>query len=178
MYDEITMCYNKWFENIISRDLIYKKRVRNKFLFPRLKSIYLTINDKSVLRTSRSVFFSMVILEILINQKSKLCLTKKSIAAFRLQKSSPVGSLLTLRKQNKELFLSILLFFIFPKMNIATIILNRNNLNIGVKTLISISQLGFLKNFFLNKYGFNINLNFNGTNISFFLNGLQLKKNQ
>lgn len=163
-----------WDKNILAKDLIYKKRYKNLFNLPSLNNICLKMNNKKTIQNSQNIFLPFAILEILTNQKPKMCFAKKSIANFKIQKKMPLGCKLTLRKSKKESFLELFIFFIFSKIHLQ-IRQNRYSFNVGIKNLLFIPQLSIINNFNLNDFGFNIAFNFNTQNFILFLSGFQLK---
>jgi large subunit ribosomal protein L5 len=163
-----------WEKKILTKDLIYKKKLTNVFDLPILNKICLKMNNKKTIQNSQNVFFSFAVLEVLTNQKPKVCFAKKSIANFKVQKKMPLGCKITLRKYRKNSFLELFLFFVLPKIDFK-IKQNEYNFNIGIKNLLFIPQLAIIHNFNLNDFGFNIAFNFSVKNFSLFLSGFQIK---
>nr|YP_009476673.1 ribosomal protein L5 [Storeatula sp. CCMP1868]AVM81166.1 ribosomal protein L5 [Storeatula sp. CCMP1868] len=164
----------KWIKNIISKDLIYKKCFKNNFQFPILKDIRLTMNSKNVIQNSRNIFFCFAILEVLSNQTPKVCLARKSISNFKIQKNMPLACMITLRRDKKELFFQLFLAFLLPRLQLR---LDKNvcSTNIGIKTLLFIPQFTIINNYSLDNFGFNITFNYNVKDFFLILSGLQLE---
>jgi ribosomal protein L5 len=164
----------KWNKNVFTKDLIYKKNFKNIFNLPYLKNICLKINNKKTIQNTQNIFLSFAILQLLTNQTPKVCSAKKSIANFKLQKRMPLSCKLTLRKNKKNLFLQLFLFFILPKISFC-LRKNSYSFNIGIKSLLFIPQFAIINNLNLNDFGFNISFNFNTQDFDLILSGLQIK---
>ncbi len=169
------MHIEKWNNKVISKDLIYKKYLKNIFEIKFIDSICLKFNTKQTIKNSQNIFFCLGILEVLTNQKAKLCFAKKSIANFKVHKKMPLSSKITLRKEKKNVFFNLVLLFLFSKINFQ-IKQNKHNFNIAVKNLFIMPQLSIMHNFNLNDFGFNISFNSKINYIDLFLSGFQIKK--
>ena len=165
-----------WIKKVISKDLIYKKKISNSHKLTNFKKVCIKMNDNKTIQNIKNIFLSISILEILTNQKSKICFSKKSIANFKTQKKAPVGCLVTLRKKNKESFLQFLMFFILPKLDSKMIKKDSLFLNIGVKDIFFIPQLSITNNNFSNYFGFGLSLLFDNKNFFLLLSSLQFKQ--
>lgn len=163
-----------WYKRILTKDFIYKRKISNIFDLPNLDKICLKMNNKKTIQNTQNIFLSFSFLEVLTNQKPKICLAKNSIANFKVQKKMPLSCKLTLRKKNKDLFLQLFLYFIFPRIEMS-IRKNKSNFDVGIKNLLFIPQLAIINSFSLNDFGFNISFNFNSKDLDLFLSGLQVK---
>jgi large subunit ribosomal protein L5 len=165
-----------WLKKIISKDLIYKKKISNNHKLINLKKICVKMNNNKTAQNIKNIFLSISIVEILTNQKSKISFTKKSISDFNIQKKSPVGCIVTLRKKNKEKFLQFLILFVFPKLDLKQIKKGLSFLNIGVENIYLLPQLSIINNYLLNSLGFSLSFIFDSNILFFMLSSLQLKK--
>lgn len=165
----------KWNKNIIIKDLIYKKNFKHTYSFPCIDNICLKMNNKKTIQNSQNIFFSFAILQILTNQKPKVCFAKKSVANFKVQKKMPLSCRMTLRRNLKYSFLQLFLYFMYPRLQLQ-LKKNERSLNIGIKNLLFIPQLAIINNFSLNDFGFNISFNFTTQDVELFLSAFQIKQ--
>tara|TARA_Y100000385_G_C13089434_1_gene638011 strand:+ start:2119 stop:2658 length:540 start_codon:yes stop_codon:yes gene_type:complete len=170
--------FENWNKRILTKDLIYKKKFKNFFQLPFLKKICLKMNNKKTIQNSQNIFFSIAILEIVTNQKARVCFAKRSIANFKIQKGMPLGCNLTLRKKKKLDFLRFFLFFVYPRIYV-NIKRNKNSFNIGLKNLLFLPQLNIIhNNFNLNEFGFNVSFDFNTEHFLLYCSGFQIRRNK
>jgi large subunit ribosomal protein L5 len=147
-----------WYQQIISKDLIYKLNPTNVFKIDQLKKLALTCNTNIAVDDPKNVVFTLVLLELLCNQKSKIIRAKKSIAAFRLRQFVPLGSKITLRNKKIYYWLDLLFSVIQPKLP-EVIFLNANLkekmafLGVGLPSVFVFPQLSQENNCFLKDLG-------------------------
>jgi len=89
-----------WYKNIVSVDLIYKLNPTNSHEIIKLKNITLKSTINTSVSEPKDIIFGLVILELLSNQKAEVLKTRKSIAAFKIRKSVPISSKVTIRSKN------------------------------------------------------------------------------
>jgi large subunit ribosomal protein L5 len=106
-----------WYDLIVSKDLIYKLNSKSVFKIDRLNKLVLTCNTNDAVEDSKNVVFTLVLLELLANQKPKIIRAKKSVATFKLRKFSPLGAKVTLRNIKMYAWIDILIFIIQPKLS-------------------------------------------------------------
>lgn len=93
---------------------------------PRVRKFLLTSLIKASQNTKR-IFLLFSGMQLFLNIKGYVLLTKLSSAFLKLQKGLPLGSKVTLSKNRSLLFLQFLIFNLFPQMGLfASIKFNRS----------------------------------------------------
>ena len=79
----------------------------------------------------KSLLFNLSSLQLILNLKGFVILTRKSNASVKFQKGQPLGSRITLNKRRSFLFLQFLILNLFPKMNLTNFFkVNKKELNL------------------------------------------------
>jgi large subunit ribosomal protein L5 len=105
-----------WYNLTVSKDLIYKLNRKNILKIDHLNKLVLTCNTNDAVEDSKNVIFTLVLLELLANQKPKIIRAKKSVASFKLRKFSPLGAKVTLRNKKMYAWIDLFIFIIQPKL--------------------------------------------------------------
>tara|TARA_B100000795_G_scaffold261930_1_gene239252 strand:+ start:897 stop:1451 length:555 start_codon:yes stop_codon:yes gene_type:complete len=136
-----------WGKNTVSIDLIYKLNLSNLHEMNCLRSVVLKSTVNSSVGEPKDIVFGLVVLELLSNQKAKVLRTRKSIAAFKTRKFTPISSKVTIRSKNLHDFLDFLVCIVLPKLaqfkelNKNNLVTSRKSLSVGFANLAIFPQL-------------------------------------
>lgn len=95
--------------------------VSNVHKIPRIRKFLLTSLIK-VSQNTQGIFLLLSGMQLFLNIKGYVLLTKMSSALLKLQKGLPIGSKVTLSKNRSLLFLQFLIFNLFPQMGLFALI--------------------------------------------------------
>ena len=123
-----------------------------------------------IISTPTLLLYTNLILRVLTTQQSKICFAKKSIFNFKLRKGYPVGTYVTLRRDNLYKFLNYLIFIIFPNILVTEtkFYLKTDNfgyLNFTLKDVFLFPLLTFHANIFPYQFCLNVTLSLKSNNL-------------
>lgn len=108
--------YQWYFQNIASRDLLYKLQFENINQIPQIQGISLNISTQESLIDRKRILPYIAGLQIVSGQKLKRTYAKKSIAGFKLRSGQLLGAAGNLRRQKMYSFLDKLVTIVLPKI--------------------------------------------------------------
>jgi large subunit ribosomal protein L5 len=171
-----------WQEFILKKDYTFKLRIANSFIIPKLSKVVVNICMNEAINDSKQILLCITALELISSQKPFIYSSKKSISAFKLKKNMIIGCNIILRKKNMYDFLSLLVYFVLPKLNtfkgfcytLPNMITNSKS--IGIFDLIYFPQLNDNAIGFQKRLGATLSFitNFNFKNINLMLNSCQI----
>lgn len=130
------------YQNVIIYDLLSKLHYKNIFELPKLTKICLNIGFKNSNIEKKKLTNIIVLLKLITNQEPIVTKSKKNNIFFKIKKGSIIGCKVTLRKNNVNIFLEKLLFFILPNIkNIEFNLINKNILNFQIKNILDFFEL-------------------------------------
>jgi len=120
------MNFIKYFcKKTLNYELLNKFNYKNTKKLPKIKKIILNFGCKTT--DLKNLSASLLALELISSQKSKLTTTKHSNAILKIRKGNPVGCKVELRNQKMYNFIEKLLVEVFPKLkNFNGIKFNKN----------------------------------------------------
>nr|YP_009476704.1 ribosomal protein L5 [Proteomonas sulcata]AVM81197.1 ribosomal protein L5 [Proteomonas sulcata] len=171
--------FNYWYKRVLTHDFIYKQLPKNSHEIPKMKKIILKSSFNAVTDDIKNIVFSYTILKIISNQKPKICLSKKSISSFKLQKNTPLGSKVTLRKTQKNILLNLFITIVLSRIQNFPLfkVTQQGVLNIGISQLLLFPQLTDKFEQIPQGLGLTITFDNNGirsNNLKILLSGFQL----
>ena len=108
--------YQWYFQNIASRDLMYKLQFQNINQIPKIEGISLNISTKESILDRKRLLPYIAGLQIISGQKLKRTYAKKSIAGFKLRSGQLLGAAGNLRRHKMYSFLDKLVTIVLPKI--------------------------------------------------------------
>jgi large subunit ribosomal protein L5 len=107
--------YKKLYKEIISQDYVLKNNSSTIFELPKIERIIINSTSKKYIQDRKQILPTLLALEVILGQKSKLTYAKKSLASFKIRKGQIVGAKITLRGHKIYTLLDRLSTLIFPK---------------------------------------------------------------
>lgn len=151
-----TQC-QKYYQQIISQDLILKQNYRTIMELPSIKKIILNTTSKLYVLDKKYIIPAFIALELLSGQKMKSTYAKKSIATFKIRKNQTLGCKTTLRDQVMYTFLHKFVKIILTRIRDFSGNLDYNgNLSIGMTNCMIFPELENNFELFESLRGFNI----------------------
>jgi large subunit ribosomal protein L5 len=147
-----------WYNLIVSKDLIYKLNSNSTIQIDILNKLVLTCNTNNAVEDSKNVVFTLILLELLSNQKPKIVRAKKSVATFKLRKFIPLGGKITLRNSKMYAWIDLFIFVIQPKLS-EIVIFNLKlkektcMLGVGIPNVLGFPQLVQESLYFVKDFG-------------------------
>ena len=144
---------NHYYNNIITYNLINKfnhKTIKN---LPALKSIILNFGCKS--SDLKLLTNSLLALELITGKKGTITQAKNANILLKIRKGNPVGCKVQLKKNSMYIFLTKLIFEIFPKIKSLNYLLYKNNAKNTTAISYKISNTLIFPEFEKNYYLFN-----------------------
>lgn len=108
--------YQWYFQNIASRDLMYKLQFQNINQIPKIEGISLNISTCETIIDRKRLLPHIAGLQIISGQKLKRTYAKKSIAGFKLRSGQLLGAAGNLRRHKMYSFLDKLVTIVLPKI--------------------------------------------------------------
>jgi large subunit ribosomal protein L5 len=134
--------FKNHYQNIVSYDLLSKLHFKNLFELPKITKICLNIGFKNSNIEKKKLTNIIVLLKLITNQEPIPTKSKKNNIFLKIKKGSIIGCKVTLRKNNLNIFLEKLLFFILPTINnIKLHRTNKNILNFQIKYVLHFFEL-------------------------------------
>lgn len=125
------------YQNVIIYDLLTKLHFKNVFELPKITKICLNIGFKNSNIEKKKLTNIIVLLKLITNQEPIVTKSKKNNLFLKIKKGSIIGCKVTLRKNNINIFLEKLLFFILPNLkNIQLNLKNKNILNFQIQNIL------------------------------------------
>ncbi len=112
----------KFYDNIICFDLVFKDHYINIMELPQLNQI--TFNTGLGLKAildKKQILIALLNMELVSGQRPIITRAKKSIDKFKLRENMPVGCKVTLRKNLLYIFLDRFINIIIPSLDISSI---------------------------------------------------------
>jgi hypothetical protein len=108
----------KYYENVIRFDLLFKDHYINIMQIPQLSHITLNtgIGLKAILE-KKQILTALLSIELISEQRPLITRAKKSIDKFKLREKMPIGCKVTLRKSNLYEFMDRITNIIIPFMD-------------------------------------------------------------
>jgi large subunit ribosomal protein L5 len=152
-----------WYNLIVSKDLIYKLNSNNVRQVDQLNKLVLTCNTSNAIEDSKNVIFTLILLELLANQKPKIVRAKKSVATFKLRKFIPLGGKVTLRNIKMYAWIDLFIFIIQPKLpEVAFFSLQLKEktrvIGVGIQDVLSFPQLAQESHYFGKDFGLTLTI--------------------
>jgi ribosomal protein L5 len=119
----------KFYDNIICFDLLFKDHYFNIMELPQLNQI--TFNTGLGLKAildKKQLLFALLNMELISGQRPLVTRAKKSIDKFKLHENMPVGCKVTLRKNLKYIFLDRFINIVIPSIDISNELFIKKNL--------------------------------------------------
>lgn len=110
------MNLKNYINNNINQNLILKLNIKNWNNLPKINKIILNIGISNLIKNKNKLLESLLMIELITNQKPILIKAKKSISVFNIRKGIYNSCKITLRNENMFLFLFKLNKIIFPKL--------------------------------------------------------------
>ena len=130
------------YQNVIIYDLLSKLHFKNVFELPKITKICLNIGFKNSNIEKKKLTNIIVLLKLITNQEPIVTKSKKNNIFLKIKKGSIIGCKVTLRKNNINVFLEKLLFFILPNIkDIKFNLINKNILNFQIKNVLHFFEL-------------------------------------
>lgn len=150
---------NNYTESIVKYDLINKFNYRNLNKIPKLE--FLTLTFKLQKYDIKTLISASSAIEIITSQKSVLNYSKVSNVSLKIRKGQPVGCKATLRKQNLNYFLYVLINTVPPIKNDIRIQKNVQLFSISINNILIFKNLENNYPFFKKLSNLNVNLTTN-----------------
>lgn len=96
-----------YYQTIVKYDLLNKFRYKNISQLPKLNKIVLYFKFNNL--TFNSLMSTLLVLELITNQKGFIIRSKNFNTSLKVKKGEPIGCKVTLNKNNKTKFLFILI---------------------------------------------------------------------
>lgn len=171
---------NKAIDKKIKNFLISSMKLNTLHELPSIDSVIINTNLGSELNKSEKLLSnSKNILEGITLQSVKVVKAKKSVSNFKLKKDDEIALICTLRKTKLNLFITKLIFFTFPQIEIWKIsnkvskFDGQYNFSFGINEHLVFPEIGF--SFDKKPFGLNVNLKFKQQNKDPIANLLLLK---
>ena len=171
------MILNQYFKQIIRRDFLLKKKLKNvnKWPLSRISStffptdspipfiekIVLNTSSKNIVADKKQIIPALLALEFISGQKPSLNRSKKSIAAFKLRKNVLIGCKIDLHGEKMYSFLFKLITIILPRTRDLSFLSSfdkRGNLHIGINDPLLFPELEKHFEFFESLRGFSLTI--------------------
>ncbi len=134
--------FKNHYQNIVIYDLLSKLHFKNVFELPKINKICLNIGFKNSNIEKKKLTNIIALLKLITNQEPLLTKSKKNNIFLKIKKGSIIGCKVTLRKNNINIFLEKLLFFILPNIkDIKYNLTNKNILNFQIKNILHFFEL-------------------------------------
>lgn len=152
-----------YFENITSKDLLYKYNIQNMMALPKIKKIIINVSSSIVINDKKFLIPLLLALECISGQKLKITKAKKSIASFKLKKNQYIGCKCTLKNQKMFIFLDKLATILLPRLRdfkgySIQKLKNPNTYTLGIDNLLLFPELENHFDFFEHIKGLNITI--------------------
>lgn len=126
--------------------LVKENRIKNPLAVPRLKKIVINVGLGEALKDRSLLDKAGSQLAAISGQRPVITLAKKSIAAFKLRKGSPIGLKVTLRGKRMYNFLEKLLTIVLPRVKDFRGVSSQSfdgfgNYTLGIKELIVFPEI-------------------------------------
>lgn len=106
----------KYYQDIITYDLILKQNYTNIMQLSRIEKIILNTSSKNYITDKKYILFTLAALELLSGQKPQLTHARKSVANFKIRQDQIIGCKVTLQQKLMYTFLDKLSKIIFPRL--------------------------------------------------------------
>jgi len=134
--------FKNHYQNIVIYDLLSKLHFKNVFELPKINKICLNIGFKNSNIEKKKLTNIIALLKLITNQEPLPTKSKKNNIFLKIKKGSIIGCKVTLRKNNINIFLEKLLFFILPNIkDIKYNLTNKNILNFQIKNILHFFEL-------------------------------------
>jgi large subunit ribosomal protein L5 len=134
--------FKNHYQNVVIYDLLSKLHFKNVFELPKMTKICLNIGFKNSNIEKKKLTNIIVLLKLITNQEPLPTKSKKNNIILKIKKGSIIGCKVTLRKNNINIFLEKLLFFIVPNMkDIQLNLTNKNVFNFQIKNVLHFFEL-------------------------------------
>lgn len=156
---------NKLLNKKVKKFLISSMKYKSEHELPTLNSLVVNACLGTELdKNEKFLSNSLSVLEDITLQRPKVILAKKSVSNFKLKEGERIALICSLKKKRLMLFLTKLIFFAIPQIEIWSInnrifkFDNQYNCNLGIEEHLIFPEIGFSYN--LKPFGFNMNLKF------------------
>lgn len=110
--------FHSHFTDIVNHDILFKDHFLNVMQLPKLHHITLNIGlGKKAVLDKKQILIALTALELISEQKPCITRAHKSIDKFKLRENMPLGSKVTLRRQNMFTFFDKLTNIVLPSMD-------------------------------------------------------------
>lgn len=127
----------KLYNDKLRSELQKKLKLENVMQVPRLSKIVLNVGVKEAVNDGKILNSVKEVMDKIAGQASVKTLAKKSIAGFKLREGSPIGVMVTLRKDRMYNFLDKLINLALPSVRdfqgVTTNFDGRGGYNLGIK---------------------------------------------
>jgi len=106
----------KFYQSIISYDLILKQNFKTPMQLPCLDKIVLSTTSKNYVLEKKNLLVTLAAFELISGQKPKLTLAKQSVSNFKIRQDQILGCKVVLQKKLMYEFLDKLSQIIFPRL--------------------------------------------------------------
>jgi large subunit ribosomal protein L5 len=105
----------KFYHQVVTRDLILQKRVRGGMELPLATKVVINTTSKRFAANRKELTLGLAALLLISGQRGQLTTARKSIAAFKLREGTPLGCKVTLRGKKGYSMLDKLVTFVLPR---------------------------------------------------------------
>ena len=105
----------KFYHQVVARDLILQKRVRGEMELPLATKLVINTTSKRFAVNRRELTLGLAALLLISGQRGQLTIARKSIAAFKLREGTPLGCKVTLRGKKGHSMVDKLVTFVLPR---------------------------------------------------------------
>lgn len=107
--------FQKYYKQIIRKELINKHSYESYQEIPQISSIHLHIFLKEAIQDKKNIIPILSALEWITGQRAKPLRARHSVASFKLREGQYVGAKVTLRGENAYNFLETLITVVLPR---------------------------------------------------------------
>lgn len=158
-----------YYRQVIMPILIIKHNINNVYDIINMEKITISTSNKAFVRDQKNLIMHLLSLEVITQQKAQITKAKQSIASFKLRKNFGIGCKVSLRNNLMYNFLYKLIYIVLPKIRgIKTFstkqLSNTNIFSLGINNLRLFPEIEKEYNMFIENFGANIAIQFNGQN--------------
>lgn len=110
--------FKKYYEDIISYDLLTKFNYINIMQVPRVLKIIIHLTIRESIRDQKAIFLGLFILEVVSGQKARITKIKRPLSIFKTQRNMIIGCKVTLRRSKMYYFFDKLLVVSIPAIKL------------------------------------------------------------
>lgn len=105
----------RFYHQVVTRDLILQKRVRGGMELPLIRKVVINTTSKRFAINRRELTLGLAALLLVSGQRGELTIARKSIAAFKLREGTPLGCKVTLCGKKRYSMVDKLVTFVLPR---------------------------------------------------------------